>query len=143
LRVWDRTFGSKLPDFQRHILHDESEKYSSSSLPPSDDQSNIAVVGYTEHSSIQIAQEHHTHNLVIQPVDIVSKDLLPWSINDDCWLVSIPDSAPLLWLPAHLRSGLYTPETSMIISSNGTTKVSFDNAKLGIHWAECYTPHSN
>ncbi|KAJ7698109.1 hypothetical protein B0H17DRAFT_1051152 [Mycena rosella] len=65
-----------------------------------------------------------------------SQSPLHWNIDGDGWISCIPSEC-LLWLPTHLRSGLWSPCNTLIIGQHHT-KLSFDNFVHGTNWAKCY-----
>ncbi|KAJ7106013.1 hypothetical protein C8R44DRAFT_638947, partial [Mycena epipterygia] len=59
----------------------------------------------------------------------------------DGW-VSCNSADLLFWLPSTLRTGFWTPHTSLVVGQQQIL-LSYDNFVDGTEWARCYTPSSN
>ncbi|KAJ7632072.1 hypothetical protein B0H17DRAFT_1108228 [Mycena rosella] len=65
-----------------------------------------------------------------------SQSPLHWNIDRDGWISCIP-TENLLWLPAHHRSGLWSPYNTLVIGRH-QTKLNFGKFVHGTNWAKCY-----
>ncbi|KAH7326799.1 hypothetical protein B0J17DRAFT_620448 [Rhizoctonia solani] len=61
-----------------------------------------------------------------------------WMLDDDQW-VRDRQSQLLIWTPHDLRDTLVRPNNLHVISSEGSTKLDFSNARIGYSWTECYS----
>ncbi|KAF7363055.1 WD40 repeat-like protein [Mycena venus] len=57
----------------------------------------------------------------------------------DGWILNAK-SELMLWIPLWLRDVLYHPQTSLVISATGTTKLDFSRFVHGTSWEECMDP---
>ncbi|CAE6508502.1 unnamed protein product [Rhizoctonia solani] len=61
-----------------------------------------------------------------------------WILDDDQW-VRGRQSQLLIWIPHDLRDTLVRPHNLHVISSEGSTRLDFSNAKIGDSWVKCYS----
>ncbi|KAF7363054.1 WD40 repeat-like protein [Mycena venus] len=57
----------------------------------------------------------------------------------DGWILNA-QSQLMLWIPPWLRDGLHLPQTSLVISASGTTRLDFTQFVHGKSWEECMDP---
>jgi WD40 repeat protein len=121
IRIWDehRSLASSNPP--RGLAGNEStvgELLSSHPLHSSLDQHRATPLGFssreTEHPCIQ------------------------WVLNEDGWAV---DGLKLvIWVPPDVRDVLLRPQNRIVISTQGSVRLDFSNAKIGEVWNESYQP---
>lgn len=63
-----------------------------------------------------------------------------WMSTPNNWIISLPYSKRLLWLPPDLKQVLCHSHHLLTISPAVSASVSFINSKVGAEWAECYVP---
>ncbi|KAJ7480726.1 hypothetical protein FB451DRAFT_1238289 [Mycena latifolia] len=62
--------------------------------------------------------------------------IYPWHLGTNGWIVSSSDQR-YIWLPSDMHRFLHSPQ-QLVISSEGSVKVDFTNARMGTEWAECF-----
>ncbi|CAE6472865.1 unnamed protein product, partial [Rhizoctonia solani] len=60
-----------------------------------------------------------------------------WTIDHDGWVRNSHEHV-LLWVPPDLRSVLFMPQNTAIMSRQGSVEINFTNAKIGDAWRTCY-----
>ena len=119
VRVWDALSGETLNVFNGHTDCVWSVAFSS-------DGTHI-VSGSSDRS--------------VQVWDLVNYNDLLWTYDGErSYIMSSSGEDLLMWLPHAILPVLYHPYNSLIISSQGSAKVDFQNCKIGPDWMNCYTP---
>ena len=68
--------------------------------------------------------------------DMMYRDL-HWVSTLDNWIISLPDSQRLLWMPPEINQVLCHSH-HLTISLAASASLSFKNSKVGPKWATCY-----
>jgi hypothetical protein len=70
------------------------------------------------------------------PDDTLKDVLGGGSLGRDGWILNSM-SQPILWVPPWLQRGLYSPQNSLVIHKDGTTKLDFTRFVNGTAWEQC------
>jgi WD40 repeat protein len=64
---------------------------------------------------------------------------LPWTRTQDQWIITLPDTNRLMWVPhgIHIPLSVF-PYTELIISCHGSISINFQHCRIGYDWASCY-----
>ena len=115
VRVWDAKTGEQLRELQGHTGNVSSVRFS-----PDGNQ----IVSGSNDASVRVWA-----NLNLDA---------PWVLAEDGWIIS--GAERLVWVPSTVCNVLLRPHNILILSQNGSAKISFTQCKFGPLWHECYTP---
>ena len=119
VQVWDALSGVELKVLNGHSHSVQSVAFSS-------DGTHIVSGSYDKSVQVQ---------------DLVNYNGLLWTYSSErSYIVSSSGEDLLMWLPPEILPVLCHPYNTLIISSQGSTKVDFQNCKIGPDWMNCYTP---
>ena len=121
IRIWDAHAGK----MDSEPLEGHTGTVTSAAYPPSD--ANI-VSGLSENAS-----------RIANPRNTPSNPCSSWVVNEDGFMLA-NGSELLMWVPSDVRDTLMRPQNTAIISTQGSVKVDFINARIGDSWAHCYQP---
>ena len=119
VRVWDAMTGVELKIFNGHTDSVYSVAFSSN---------GTHIVSGSADKSVRVWDLENYNDIL-------------WTYNSESgYIISSSGEDLLMWLPLGILPVLYHPHNSLIISSQGSTKVNFQNCKIGPDWMNCYTP---
>ena len=161
VRVWDALSGVELKVLNSHTHSVQSVAFSSDGthiVSGSDDRSvrvwdalsgvELKVLnGHTGYIQSVAFSSDGTHivsgsyDKSVRVWDLANCNDLLWIYNSEkSYIMSNSGEDLLMWVPPEIFPVLYHPYNSLIISSQGSAKVDFQNCKIGPDWMNCYTP---
>ena len=71
---------------------------------------------------------------------IINEGSVDWELGENGWIIGGRDGHDLLlWTPPDHRRTLLSPQNTVILSCEFSTKLDFTGAALGERWMECFS----
>ncbi|KAH7335574.1 quinon protein alcohol dehydrogenase-like superfamily [Rhizoctonia solani] len=147
IRIWDAQNGHLVFNPLRgHTSSVESAVFSSDGtrIASGSDDTTVRVwdLQSLKQSLLKVdthSASHHTRLAHSKPsLSESAASKLAWVLDEDGWLRDELQNYPLVWIPPDLRELLIWPHNTLLISSRGSFKLDFTNARLGEAWSKCY-----
>ncbi|KAG6906909.1 hypothetical protein DXG01_011436 [Tephrocybe rancida] len=141
VNIWDALTGNLVKELKGHAGSVLSVAFSPSGeqvVSGSADKSVHIWYALTGESIKGQSLAYSSDNSLASQITGSVSDVDLWSIDHQTGWISSHSGHPLLWLPDHMCSAAYTPNTRFIISSQPPTHVVFKSQYVGTSWAKIF-----